>query len=250
MRTLASSLVVAPVAALLLTTGGASARPAVEPVEIDVDGDRLCLRDLMPALPDELAMVDLGPTPPPGQTRALSRGTVLRQLHQANAQIQDLELPPLWRVRRPAQNVSAGEIKRLVSAAITSVLPDGLRLRQLAVPGGMVLPRGALNLRVRPAAPWRSGSQTVAVDVGTDTSLSRPIAVTADLEGTVKRDRVVMTRGCEIQIVARTLGLLVRATGIAQQSGAEGDVIAVLPNVGQKVIKARVQDAHTVEVEL
>jgi hypothetical protein len=218
--------------------------------DVEINAERLSLGDLVRELPEPLATLDLGPAPQPGQSRMVSRTVVLRRLRQAMVEVEGIDLPALSRVRRSSQTVTETELRRLVAAAVAEKLPGGMRVREVLLSGGVVLPAGALTVEVQPSRVWQAGRQIVRVELSTRQAAPRRLAVTIDLEGSPKPRGVGIARGAEVQILARSPGLVVRTTGVAQQGGELGDVIAVLPNASPKLIKARVKDTHTVEVEL
>jgi flagella basal body P-ring formation protein FlgA len=59
-----------------------------------------------------------------------------------------------------------------------------------------------------------------------------------------------MARGAEVRIVVRSENVTVQATAIAQEAAGLGELVQVLPSGGSRVIRGRVLDARTVEVNL
>ncbi|MBI5509024.1 MAG: flagella basal body P-ring formation protein FlgA [Deltaproteobacteria bacterium] len=217
--------------------------------EVQVDGERIHLGDLVGALPAGLAGVDLGPSPQPGQARIMSRAALRRRLDEAMVDTAEVRLPAIVRVWRPAQILSALELQPLVALAVAETLPPGLRLRDVVVAAGLKLSRGPVQVTVQPPATWRPGRQLVRAEVRVATGAPRALMASIDVEGKIEVRAAAIKRGAEVQIIARTGAVVVRARGVAQQNGNAGDTILVLPQVGPKLIKARIQDATTVEVE-
>src|SRR5882724_13330009 len=89
---------------LLATTFALSASAELP---LTVDTARIHLSDVSDGYDDgELATLDLGPAPPPGNSRLLSRGEVEDQLRAAGDNAKSLRMPSVLRVKSASKRWS------------------------------------------------------------------------------------------------------------------------------------------------
>jgi hypothetical protein len=95
-----------------------------------IDSARIHLSDISDGYDDgELASLDLGPAPPPGNSRLLSRNEVEDQLHAAGDDAKSLRMPSSLRVKSAAKRWSAEELRDALTPRLLAALPLGLKLK-------------------------------------------------------------------------------------------------------------------------
>jgi flagella basal body P-ring formation protein FlgA len=227
------------------TLAGQPLAAASSSPRIEVVGERLRLGDVVTGLDATSAALDIGPAPALGSERLLTRWQLLSRLGRAAARVGAGRLPPSVLVVRAAQRLTASEIEAQVRSALTARLPQGASLRALHAAGGVVLPKGELSVELE-GGPLVAGRQTLVAHLRAS-GVSRAVLVTADVA--VAAPAALVRRGDRVTVVVRSPGVRVEVAGIAQQGGAVGARVAVLPACGSKLIQALVTGAGIVEVE-
>lgn len=223
---------------------------------VEVTGPRLRMGDLLVDVPEPWASLDMGPSPEPMQEARLTQDDI-----ESRAQRARLPLPPgtfvprVLRVVRCGQVIAEPRLQGLVRQSLISHLPAGARIRSLRLSGGVALAAGAVQLRPLLPEELEPGEQTVQVRVWAQSDKPARSAVLVeayvDLELQARRKGVpVLGRGSEVTVQVRTKGVLVQASGLAQEAGSIGDFIKVLPHQGSRMVQACILDARTVEVRL
>src|SRR3954447_19412156 len=98
--------------------------PAYAESERTIDGTRIVLKDVSDGYDDgDLAALDLGPAPPPGSSRLLSRAEAEDQLHTAGDDAKSLRMPSALRVKSAAKRWSPEELREAVPPRLMAALP-------------------------------------------------------------------------------------------------------------------------------
>src|SRR6478736_6483641 len=104
--------------------------PAYAESERTIDGSRIVLKDVSDGYDEgELASLDLGPAPPPGSSRLLSRVEVEEQLRAAGDDAKSLRMPSALRVKSAAKRWSTEELREAVTPRLMAALPPGLTFK-------------------------------------------------------------------------------------------------------------------------
>src|SRR5882724_7762792 len=112
---------------LLATTFALSASAELSQT---IDTARIHLSDISDGYDDgDLASLDLGPAPPPGNSRLLSRAEVEDQLHAAGDDAKSLRMPATLRVRSAAKHWSVDELRDALTPKLLRALPMGVNLK-------------------------------------------------------------------------------------------------------------------------
>lgn len=233
---------------VLLTAGGLAASGGGKGrASVLVEADRVVLGDVVRSVPPAYADLDLGPAPQPGEARVLRRKDIRLRLQQARLPWQRLTLPSRVRVVRPGQTLTELDLVDLLRARLGAVLPEGGELRRVEINGGLVLPRGPVELTLPPRLRLREGRQTLMVEVAVGRHVRKmPVTVALDTYRVAKATAV--ERGAKVKIVIRRPGVYLEASGIVQSSAALGESVTVLPTAGRRMIQARVVSSQRVEV--
>src|SRR5882724_851995 len=112
---------------LLATTFALSASAELP---LTVDTARIQLKDVSDGYDDgELASLDLGPAPPPGNSRLLSRAEVEAELRAAGDDAKNLRMPSALRVKSAAKRWSPEDLREAVTPRLLAALPPGLSFK-------------------------------------------------------------------------------------------------------------------------
>lgn len=234
---------------------------------IEVSGSRVRMGDLVAGVPEPWASLDMGPAPDPMQDARYTEDDILARLDRAHMRLPDgYEVPRVLRVVRSGQTLTEPHLAQLVRQSLISHLPPGTRIRDVRLSGGVALPSGRVHIEPELPETLASGEQMLRLKVSTEPvrrgvyaaetrAHQRTAAVLieafVDLDMQTRRSSVpVLSRGSEVTVQVRTHGVLVQASGLAQEAGSIGDFIKVLPNQGSRMVQARILDARTVEVRL
>tara|TARA_B100000959_G_scaffold273584_1_gene324297 strand:- start:208 stop:840 length:633 start_codon:yes stop_codon:yes gene_type:complete len=206
------------------------------------------LRDAAP----EVARLYFGPAPKPGQSRVVSRQEVKNRLERARVSAKVMRMPSRLRVKRLSQSLSEVKFSRLVRQSVQAGISAGVTIRDIRVPGGLLLGQGEVRVKLNKRIKYRDGWQTVMAQVHVDGTKVSAIPVSVRLEQPKRGDAgsIVIERGAQVTVVVRKGGVAIKTRALAQEAGTLGGVIAVLPQSGRKLIRAKVLNAHTVEMHL
>lgn len=205
--------------------------------------DSILLSEVLPVLDGTpLGALEVAPAPPPGGSRTVRRSDVLAALSRAGRDSQGLAIPRRVVVRREARELSEGELRELVEPDVTIALSP-CSVEELSLPNRVTLAQGEVDVEAHLTAPRRSGnvSGVVTLHVG---SRQRSLPIRAR----VSCPEPAIQPGARVRIVAVVGNVRASAPGEARQVGRVGDVIRVRNEITRGSVRARVLDAHTVEI--
>jgi hypothetical protein len=236
---------------LLLPEAEASGSSAAQST-VHVAGERLLLGELIEALPEPWAGIDVGPSPLPLQSRIFARSQLEARIRQAQLGPAPVPLPQRLQVTRLGQRLAEPQLRTLMQGGLMQALPADVTLRSLTLSGGLVLPEGSVRCEFPDLQRVHTGRQTVLAtlstqgDSGEITAVRVPLLL--DLEVPPRAVHLVVQRGQTVTLLLRSGAVTVQTAGVVQAAGAVGDHVSVLPSNGVRVLDATVRDARTVEV--
>ncbi|HTU59433.1 MAG TPA: flagella basal body P-ring formation protein FlgA [Polyangiales bacterium] len=216
-----------------------------------IDGARIRLADIAEVESDELAEVDLGPAPPPGSSRLLSRDEVIRELRAQGFEPRGLKFPPSVRVGSAARRYTPTELSSMIQPGVEAALPYGVKLKQLRnlrpLNTSPRLKLGRVNL---PKLPRRSGplSLTVTVELMRGQDVMQRVPVTLELEISEQAAQPVIRRGARLDLVIQRGSARISAGGTALDDGEIGEVVSFKVSTTQRVLRARIESASAASV--
>lgn len=213
---------------------------------VGIDGARVVLGDLDPTAPRDLLKLDIGPSPAPGRTSAISRDAVRVALRRAGADEHLADgLPAKLSVVRHANTLAAKELEPLVKGALLPKLPLGIEVSSVRGLTSVTLPTGEVSVEARMGRLRRS--TTVAVSLSVDRKVVARMNAVAMLEGTPRTPTVRsdMPRGATLRssdITYRTAKLEQLPSGaVTRESGLVGMQLTQPVRAGSSVAKAAVK---------
>ena len=215
---------------------------------VEVNSERVRLAHLVPRMPEPWASVDLGAAPEPLQHRIVTSNDIARKISLARLEAAPLPLPGRTEVLRAGTNFTEPELRTMLQEALIAQLPAPHALRSLSVSGGIVVGAGEVQVDLN-MLQLHEGKQTIMATVQSADGIARSVPMLVDIHRTIKASGPVITRGQDIVIVLTQGSVRVQSSGIAQGPGAIGEIIAVMPTSGTRVLHGRVVDARTVEVQ-
>jgi hypothetical protein len=141
------------------------------------------------------------------------------------------------------------QLQDLVERQLPRYLPSKVQVKSLKVKGGITLARGPVNLWAEDVK-LRRGYQTVIVFVRAGESRAKRVLVGVDVERGRPGGDLLVKRGDPVVIRVRGRGVVVRAKGVSQQDGRQGQIVGVIPGDGRKLVRARVVSDGVVEMLL
>ena len=236
-----SPLLLSASCALLL--GAASLAATARAEELAVEGERVTLSMLLPALTgSDLGSVDLGAAPLPGEHAVIRASDIRAKLKEVGRDARGLAIPKSVRVVRRARNLEARELEEEVRKALTvQVAP--CEITEVSKLPELTLGAGAFAIEAEPMPRKSSGRTTFSVNVHQG-ERSQHISAQAVLACPAP----VVLPGAQVRIVAISGAVRVTAPGVATQPGRVGDEIRVTNQLSKRSLKARVIDAQSVEV--
>lgn len=226
--------------------------PAFAESERTIDSSRIVLKDVSDGYDEgELASLDLGPAPPPGSSRLLSRAEVEEQLRAAGDDAKSLRMPSALRVKSAAKRWSTDELREAVTPKLMAALPPGLTFKMAKLSRPLVTsPSVTIGAAHFPKFPKRTGELTLtaSVDMQQDGITVQRVPVTVVVLVSEAATRPAVSKGSRVnlQIVHGPARVTALATALSDtELGAVG-LFRVSPT--QRVLRARLLTADSAEV--
>lgn len=227
--------------ALLL--GVATFQAAARAEELAVEGERVTLSMLLPALSgSELGRLDIAAAPLPGAHTVIRASDIKAKLKEVGRDARGLAIPRSVRVVRRARSLEARELEDEVRRAL-AVQVAPCEITEVSKLPKLRLGEGEFLLEAEPMPRKQSGRTTFAIDVRQG-ERSQHISAQAVLACPAP----VVLPGTQVRIVAISGPVRVTAPGVATQPGRVGDEIRVTNQLSKRSLTARVIDAQSVEV--
>ena len=217
--------------------------------DVQLQSERITLGAVVQRMPEPWASVDLGAAPAPLQSRWVLAQQVHAAVLAAHLGRAPVPVPRRTRVVRSGQVLSAPALRPLILQQVQDALPPNAAVRSLVIHSGAVLPEGPVNLHVVWSTPAHAGKQMVMAHLETPSDDIRMVPVTLDLHVPQVRSNTIITRGASVHAVLTLGNVQVQQAAVAQGTGALGDMITLLPEGGSRMLRGRVLDEHTVEVQ-
>jgi hypothetical protein len=223
-----------------------------EPTQ-SIDHARLLAGDIIKSAPPGVAEIDLGPAPPPGGNRLLTKNEIELMLRQRGVDTSKLSIPASLRVVGAAKRLSPAELTALVTPVILQNLPHGVALTKVAPGYDVVVPPSAsvgtveIPRHPRQKGPFRT---TASVQMVADGNIVARVPVPIVLEISEEAARPDVARGSRIGLVIDRRSLRIMTQGSCLLDANIGDVVSVLVVPTNRVVKAKItsrDEAHMVE---
>jgi hypothetical protein len=205
--------------------------------------DRVLLQEVMPELMDTpLGALDVAPAPALGATRVVYKSDVQRALLQAGLSAKRLKIPRAVRVTRELNSVSREELADQARAAL-SLATAPCELRDARFPAEVQLTAGPREFHAEFSNGLRDGSVagTVVVESGGQSARVPVVVHLVCPPPDVSPGTQVTARALVGQVTAS-------ASAEARQPGRIGEIIRITNRATGASLRARVVDAHTVDV--
>ena len=220
--------------------------------ERTIDTSRIHLGDVSDGYDEgDLATLDLGPAPPPGNSRLLSRGEVEDQLRAAGDDGKSLRMPAILRVKSASKRWSAAELNDAVAPKLLAALPFGVKFKSSRLNRAIVTsPSATIGTAHFPKIPKHEGETTLTatVDVQLDdvTVLRLPVNVVVIV--TEAATRPAVAKGARINLVIEHGPARVTALAMALSDTELGDSGLFRVSSTQRVLRARLLTPDTAQV--
>jgi len=230
----------------------AVALPARAEVEQTIDSARIHLSDISDGYDDgEFASLDLGPAPPPGNSRLLSRGEVEDQLHAAGSDAKSLRMPAVLRVKSAAKRWSPEELGAAVLPKLENALPFGVKLKSSKLSRSIVTSPSVKFGEARfPRVPKREGETTLTatVDIQQDGVTVMHLPVNVVVLVTEAATKPAAEKGARINLVIEHGPARVSAIATAMTDTDLGESGLFRVAATQRVLRARLLTPDTAKV--
>lgn len=221
-------------------------------LERTIDTPRIRLADVSDGYDDgDLASLDLGPAPPPGNSRLLSRGEVEDQLRAAGDDTRKLRMPGSLRVKSAAKRWTPDELRDALTPKIVAALPAGLQFRSAKLNRALVTsPSIVIGAAHIPRFPKREGELTLTatVDMMQDGATVLRVPVTIVVMVTEAATQPAATKGARVKLMIRTGAASVSALATALSDTELGTVGLFKVVATQRVLRGRLLSPDTAEV--
>jgi len=212
-------------------------------VERTIDGTRIHLKDVSDGYDEgELASLDLGPAPPPGNSRLLSRAEVEGQLRAAGDDARSLRMPAALRVKSAAKRWSPEELREALTPRLMAALPLGLTFKAAKLNRALVTsPSVVIGAAHFPKFPKREGELTLTatVDLQQDGVTVVRVPVTVVVVVTEAATHAAVSKGARINLVIEHGPARVTALATALSDTELGALGSFRVSSTQRVLRAR-----------
>jgi len=230
-------------ASCALWVGLVSPRSVAHAEEVAVEGDRVTLAMILPALAgSEIGGVDIAAAPLPGKHSVVRASDIKAKLKASGRDSRGLAIPRSVRLVRRARTIDAKELEEMVRTALAPHIAP-CDVAQVSVLEPITIGDGEFELEASPVQRKQSG-RTQATITFRQGERSQRISTQAVLHC----PDPVMLPGSTIRLVAISGPVRVSAPGTVNQPGRVGDEIRVTNQLTRRALKARVIDAQTAEV--
>lgn len=222
--------------ALIAISSLASAEP-----QVWVEQGRIKLADIAQA-PPRLSELDLGPSPPPGGSRLISRSEVEDELRSLGEDPRLLKLEAVVRVTRRSKQRSAEELREWLQPAIEQALPPGVHLQQFRLRRPLVTPvHASVGRVVVPRLPRRAGitSVTATVEILDDGDIFVRVPAPLRLEISPEGAQPAVARGERVDLVIERGPATISAVAVTLQDLDVGDIGSFRVVATQRLLRAR-----------
>ncbi|MFZ5894331.1 MAG: hypothetical protein ACOY0T_24935 [Myxococcota bacterium] len=235
---------------LVFALFGATSAANAEPTRT-LESSRIRLGDLVSTSDAELAALDLGPAPPPGSSRLLSREDVVRELRTQGLEQRKLSFPAVLRVVSASRRYSPSEVSALVLPEVTAALPPGVDLKEIKAPRGIVTaPRVRVAPIKLPKLPRRAGSVdvTVVANLVQDEEIVSRLALSLTLNVSEQAARPLVDKGTRVELVILSGSARISASAVALEPVDIGEVASFKVSTTQRVLRARLESRTHAQV--
>lgn len=226
---------------LVLTFGVAHAEP-----KRVIESARVRLGDVAQTKDPELSAIDLGPAPPPGNSRLFAKRDVLRVLAAFGAETRNVSMPSSVRIVSAGRRFTPKELEQLVDTQVRDSLPAGVSLKTLRVSRPLLAsPQIEVgDVRV-PRLVRRAGESTVtaSVDLLHEGEVALRLPVTLIVELSEQAAAPLVRKGARVDLVIARGPARISATAVALEDADAGDVRSFRVSSTSKVLRARVESA-------
>jgi flagella basal body P-ring formation protein FlgA len=215
-----------------------------------VYGARLKLSDVMPQAPEDVAVLDLGPAPPPAVSRVIGRDELVRRLLVAGIDPNTLKLPKSVRVTSASKRFSPAEFKQFALQPVTNSLPRGVRLIDVSTRSALLPSRATLGTVRLSQLPKREGVlRTSAIaDVMLDGEVTSRLSLSLLVEVDAAAFAPDLERGALVELIVQMKSAQVTATAEALEAVRIGEVARFRVARTQKTLRARLESRNLARV--
>jgi len=199
----------------------------------------------------ELASLDLGPAPPPGNSRLLSRTEVEEQLRAAGDDAKSLRMPGVLRVKSASKRWSAEELHDALTPKVLLALPPGLKFKSSKFTRALVTaPNVTVGNAHFPKFPKREGelTLTVTVDLLQDDVTVMRVPLTVVVWVSEAATRPAASKGARINLIIEHGPARVTALAVALSDTELGALGLFRVGRTQRVLRARLLSADAAQV--
>jgi flagella basal body P-ring formation protein FlgA len=220
-----------------------SASARVQAEDLTVEGESVPLYAVLPALQGtELGELVVAEAPLPGETRVVRASDIKAVLKANGRDARGLDLPRSVRLVRKARSVSDSELGQRVREAVAAQIAP-CHVQSLSTLPPVSIGGGDYQIETTITPRRESGRAPLVITVKQGERTQR-ISAQAELSCPAP----VIQPGMGVTLVSIRGPVRVSAPATAHQAGRVGDEVRVTNQVTRKQVRARVLDAHTVEV--
>ncbi|HEY5957028.1 MAG TPA: flagella basal body P-ring formation protein FlgA [Polyangiaceae bacterium] len=209
---------------------------------------RVQMGAILPDVPEELASVDLGASPPAGSSRLYSVQDLTAAARQAGSRY---VVKDAIRVVRATKRWTQSELVDLIAPAVKRSLPLHAHLLHIDVPKQLITAQGVELSRVQVGQipNHRGAALTSAVlELRADGNIEQRVALTLHLDLDDPPKPVEVTQGTTITLVVNLGAAKVSTAAIALQTAAVGSIALFRVVKTRKTLHAKLISALTAEV--
>jgi hypothetical protein len=215
-----------------------------------VSRTRLKVSDLVHA-PDAMGDVDLGPAPPPGATRLVSRAEVEEKLRTAGQDPKKLKLPMSVRVVGASMRFTPETLAKAATPAIEHVLPVGVTLARVEPSNDVVAhPGTTVRGATVPKLPRQKGpaQSTAMLELASEDGYVTKVSVGISVEISEAAAKADVPKGGRLEVIYERGTIKIATTGVALTDMDVGETAQMSLVATGRVVRAKLLTRDRAEI--
>jgi hypothetical protein len=208
-----------------------------------VDHARILVKDVLASPPSGVADIDLGPAPPPGGSRLVTRDEIQTHLRERGVDVARLVIPASVRIIAASRRIGTAELAELARPAIELKLPPGVLLTKAQPTYEIVVPPTAtVRAAELPRPPRQKGSfkSTATIELVSENEVVAKVPIPVVLEVSEDAARPDISRGGKLGLIIDHQSVRISTQGSLMADANIGDTVSVLVVSTGRVVKARI----------
>jgi hypothetical protein len=198
-----------------------------------------------------VASIDLGPSPPPGGSRVISKAEISQQIVAAGFSSSGLNIPDTVRIVGASRRLSGADLVRMATPVLERSLPSGVKLVSSDLPSELVTPPeiSVKNVNV-PRWPRQKGQfhTTATVELASEDKIVARVSLPIVLDISEQAARPDVQRGALLTLVIESPTVRISTQATSMSDGNIGETLNFQVKSTGRVVSARLQSPQEARI--